>query len=76
MVRSEKSQKENSPNFSNLRPEFCPEFCQGLGGQGLKPENPPSTPPGVWLERLPWTGTPPPQQKKEERFRESICVVL
>ena len=27
LIRSEKLQKESSPNFSNFRPEFCPEFC-------------------------------------------------
>ena len=27
IVRSEKSQNESSPNFSNFCPRFCPEFC-------------------------------------------------
>ena len=26
-IRSEKLQNESSPNFSNFRPEFCPECC-------------------------------------------------
>ena len=28
LVRSEKLQNESSPNFSNFRPEFCPEFFE------------------------------------------------